>query len=468
MEVFANRATITKIEQAKQRGHIKALSIVKSYIPAEDSFKKEIHARVLSNLAHLERIAIKAAKRGDGIDNQLEDEFFHHFVFKYCAEKALKLYAPDKPTQDLIDYLEGLNGANSMAVLNVVAEGWLETVFHYLSKVLDFIPDIFIQIEEDEHRHSHEARKQEIVWSEDTENLVRDVEKLLFKIANSPFFMLPLVHIMGREECSYMGEALARSHEESCRCLSIKPKVSKIKALARNGRNLLRNQPLPVNMRPWDLIKSRMWKTANEAAQVLYTDIEIPDHVKLNPAIIQLRLCRALGRIYTQYPELRKVYRNGQIYEPTTTILGIRVLHNDRDQVGTIFFNPDKYSSDRRLLRMINRRKHRMDNEEYNDIPDFRELEKFLYPSYAVATISSNGSHGGLYGCGPLIDIEGIGTAFTIGEIQSKPVITKDKDIQWRNTFTLAIKMDHRMSDGKDIGLMAKAIKNQFERTTFN
>ncbi len=461
-----------QIETARALGQIKGALIAKRYEPPVDLLKRELHARVLSNLANLELIAIEAAKRGDGIQDQLKDEFFHHFAFKFCAEKAGKLYEPDEHTQALIDYMQSLDGPDSVAVLNVVAEGWLETVFKYLANVPDFIPDLFKQIEDDEHRHSNQAMEADITYSESIVDLVRDIEKLLFKIANSPFFMLPLVHVLGREACSYMGEALARSHERSCRHLGVIPRVSKIKALARNGRNLLRNAPVEVEMRPWDVIKSRMWKTSNEAAQVLYKRINIPDFVKTNPVSVQLRLIRSLGVVYMSRPHLRRVYRNGQIYQPKTTILGLRTTHVDMDQVGSIFFNPTKYPNDRRLLRMINRRKDRMDKEPYELIPDFGELEKFMYPSYAVATVSSNGAYGGDYGCGPLIDIEGIGTAFTIGEIQREDTyanarLTDSGEMRRPSYFILAIKMDHRLGDGKQLGELAAATKKQFESHTF-
>lgn len=464
-EPFYAMPALPNHSKEEDRGRNKALRVARSYQPPKDAYTAELHARVLSNLAHLELIAIEAAKRGDGIDNQLEDEFFHHYTFVMCAEKAFRLFPADKPTQDLIDYLKGLEGQDSIAILNIVAEHWLETVFHHLAKVESFIPDVFRIIEEDEHRHSHDARKTVIEWTQEREDIVRDIEKLLFEVANSPFFMLPLVRLMGRIECSYMGQDLAKAHENSCIHLGIKPKVAKIKALARNGRNLAKNTPLPVEMRPWDRIKARMWKTANEAAQVAFQKIYVPEGVKNNHVVLQIRLARALGITYKQYPELRRVFRNGQIYEPQTTILGLRVLHNDRDQVGTVFFNPDKYDSRRAISKMLQSRIDRMNRGEYEDLPDYSELEKYFYPSYAVATITSNAKHGGLYGHGPLIDVEGIGTAFTIGEIQEEFV---SSSIDYRigatkHFFILTIKMDHRPFDGKEIGLMAKAVKTLFE-----
>jgi len=455
---------------------VNSAMLANQYRPPKDSYTRELHARLLSNLAHLETIAVEAARRGDGIENQLEDELVHQAVFTLCAEKADFLYPADKPTQALIDYLKNLEGKDSVHILNIVAEGWLETVFHYLAKVDDFIPHVFKLIEEDEHRHSHEAREQKVELGEDTEQIVRDIEKLLFEIANSPFFMLPMVRILGRMACSRMGEALARSHETSCLHLGITPRVSKIKALARNGRNLLKNAPEPVKGRPWDEIKSRMWTGANDAAQVLYTEVSFPSNVKINPVSAQLRLCRAIGLVYQMHPQLLRVYRHKKLWEPTTPILGLRLTHKDRDQVGTIFFNPTKYRSDHRLLKMINTRKARMNKAEYEDIPNLAGLEKYMYPSYAVATVSSNAGYGGLFGCGPLIDIEGIGTAYTIGEIQykvkslsRKEFLAKDAEAKpsYEAMFVLAIKMDHRMSDGKDIGFLAQEVKRQFEREGF-
>lgn len=448
-------------------GRAKGDSFVDRYTPPADDYTRELHARVFSNMAALELIAMEAAKRGDGVIGQLTDELFHRRAFKGCAEKAKALYLPDKPTKALIDFLSGLKGKDSINVLNIVAEGWLSVVFSYLAKLKDFAPSVFEEIAKDEKRHSLEARQTAPELTEETENVVREVEKLLFEIANSPFFMLPLVRLLGREDCTYMGEDLARSHEESCRFLGITPKVSKVKALARNGRNLLRHAPTPVELRPWDSIKFRMWKSANDAAQILMDEIVIPNHVKSNPVSVQLRLIRAIGVVYRQYPELLVVFRDNKLWNPQTTVLGLRITHNDRDQVGTIFFNPNKYVNDERLLKMINSRKRRMNMEAYEEIPDFTSLEKFMYPSYAVATVSSNGAYGGLAGCGPLIDIEGIGTAFTIGRVTKKLFMDDDGSIKSKKVFTLTIKMDHRVADGKELGLLASAVKKQFERETF-
>jgi len=448
-------------------GRAKGDSFVDRYTPPADDYTRELHARVFSNMAALELIAMEAAKRGDGVIGQLTDELFHRRAFKGCAEKAKALYLPDKPTKALIDFLSSLKGKDSINILNIVAEGWLSVVFGYLAKLKDFAPYVFEEIAKDEKRHSQEARLVAPELTEETESVVRKVEQLLFDIANSPFFMLPLVRLLGREDCTYMGEDLARSHEDSCRFLGITPKVSKVKALARNGRNLLRHAPTIVESRPWDNIKFRMWKSANDAAQILMEDIEIPEHVKANPVSVQLRFMRAVGVTYQQHPELLVVYRGGQLWNPQTVILGLRTTHNDRNQVGTIFFNPTKYINDKRLLSMINNRKRRMNNERYEDIPDLSSLEKYMFPSYAVATVSSNGAYGGIAGCGPLIDIEGIGTAFTIGRIRDQLYLDKEGQVKNKKVFTMTIKLDHRVADGKEIGLLSSSIKKQFERSTF-
>lgn len=453
------------------RAKKKAEWAANQYTPPEDPYKRELHWRVLSNLAHLETIAIDAAARGDCIEGQLFDEHFHYETFAACAIKAFgSVNRTDTPTQNLIDYLKSLSGADSIHVLNIVAESWLGVVFGYLAKVPDFIPDVFKAIEEDEHRHSHDARKLNVELSDDIETVVRNVEKMLFEIANAPHFMLPLVRVLGRLECSYMGHDLAVSHEDACRHLGVTPRVSRIKALARNGRNLLKNEPQEIEHSPWDNIKSRMWKTANEAKQVAYIDIDIPVHTSKSTMNVQARLMRALGRIYTINEELLRVYRNGQIYRPQSVVLGVRITHKDREQVGTIFFNPTKYKDNWRLNKMLARRKRRMNREQYEDIPDMSDLEKFMYPSYAVATVSSNGAHGGYWGHGPLIDIEGIGTAFTVGQVREKHFTPSEMLSGVRKPthfFTLAIVMDHRMSNGKEIGQMAKLVKATFEREAF-
>lgn len=452
-----------------------ASAIARQYTPPTDYPTKLAHRILLSNLAHLETIAVEAARRGDGVDGQLDDELFHREVFRACANATGAMTEPDEATSSLIDYLQSLEGADSIHILNIVAEGWLETVFHHLAKVVDFIPNVFRMIEEDEHRHHEGAKGIAPKAGEKTGEIVREVEERLFKIANSANFMLPLVRVLGKEAASRMGHDLAVSHEQSCIHLGVIPRVSRLKALARNGRLLTRKEPVPVPDRPWDEIKKRLWRDSVSATQHAFVDIIIPDHVRASDAVVQARLCRALAVVYQQYPQTLRVYRNGVTYEPQSIVLGLRMAHKDRDQVGTIFFNPTKYLTDRRLIRMLNRRKRRMNEKDYEGYPDVRYLEPLLYPSYAVATVSSNGAYGGDFGAGPLNDLEGIGTSYTIGRIRYRHKEPSPSDrgklvlhSHVEAYFTLCVAMDHRIGDGKDIGDLARGVKEQFERATFS
>jgi len=434
---------------------------VAQYAPPTYPVKLLAHRILLSNLAHLETIAVEAAMRGDGIPGQLEDELFHREVFRRCAELAGGLLEPDEPTGALISYLQGLEGRDSINVLNIVAEAWLEKVFDHLARVEEFIPAVFAMIGEDEARHSQYALTEPVETSERTEEIVRVVEEHLYKIANSANFMLPLVRVLGREPASRMGHDLAVAHEKSCRHLGIEPRVSRIKALARNGRLLMKKEPLVVEDRPWDQIKKRLWDTAAGASQHAFIDIRVRG--KTAPAHVQARLLRALGVVYKKHPHLMRVYRNGVTYAPQEPVVGLRMVHHDRDQVGTIFFNPTRYLTDLRLMRMLNRRKRRMDEKDYETYPDVRYLAPLLYPSFATATVSSNGAYGGDFGFGPLNDLEGIGTSLTIGKVRSRVNV----DFEVEAFFTLCVTMDHRIGDGKDIGQLAASVKEVFENAAF-
>lgn len=442
--------------------------IVKEYKVPLDPAMKLAHQLLFSNLAHLETIAVEAALRGDGIPNQLEDEHFHRAVFSACALKAGGLVDPDKPTADLINYLKQLHGETSIHILNIVAEGWLEVVFSALMEVPDLMPRVFALIAEDEKRHSFHARHTPFQATDAEKAIVEDLQEMLYRIANSAHFMLPLVRVLGRERASYMGHDLACAHEVSCRYMGIEPKVSRIKALARNGRLLLKKEPLPVEDRPWDVIKKRLWSTAPQAAQHAFIDIVVPSHVQATPVMVQSRLIRVLGTVYRKHPECMRVYRNGVTYEPQEVVLGLRIAHKDRAQVGTIFFNPRRYQTDEKLIKMLARRKRRMNKGEYEEYPDVRHLEPLLYPSFCVATVSSNGAYGGDFGFGPMNDLEGIGTAFTIGKLRQRLGVKADifGSHPVETFFTLCVSMDHRIGDGKDIGALADSCKRLFEWTS--
>lgn len=424
-------------------------------VPADK--RRRIACRYLfSSLSHLERIAVLAAERGDCIEGQLEDEIFHRDLFAAIAELCGGLEEPDVATADLIEFLQGIEGAASLAVLNVVAEGWLETVFHALCDT-EISPELFAAVEEDEHRHNHDARLLNVPDRAQSEPLIRAVEERLFRISQNPQFMLPLHYLMGAEAVSAMGMSIARAHESACKHLGVEPKVQRLRAFARANRILARTAPIEIEMTQWERSRFTLWDDV--APQIAYMDVRVPT---TNPSKIQLLVLKSLGRVLLNNPELRRVARNERLYEPQRVTIGLRATHRDRNQVFTIYVDPNEYPTSGKLLRAINCRKRTVNDHEYIGIPRLGDLVELLPPARAICTLSSNGAFGGLFGTGPLNRVEGVPMSVTIGEVQTKPYWDGEKFAPV-NVVTLGAQLDHRANDGLHLGLLASELKRLIE-----
>lgn len=377
--------------------------------------------------------------------DQLEDEIVHRDTCYQIAELCGGYVEPDEPTQALIDYLQRLEGEASIAILNVVAEGWLETVFDHLAET-DIAPEILRAFEEEEHRHSHDARELTVPPPEVAAPLVADIESLLFEVAGSAQFMLPLFNLIGIESSCRMGLALCRAHKEACRHLGVPVNVRKLEALCRGNLMAARGTPEPMAMTAWDRSKFNLWD--GPAPQVLVETLKVSTS---NGAKLQAQVIAALGRIYQRHPELARVCRGRQVYQVPKPIIGMRALWDD-EQVMTVGLHT-RGQGWRQILMALNRRTKRARAREYREIPYLGELINFLPPSRCVAVVSFNGDYGGEVGTGPLSEVEGVPTLITIGKPDGVLAVK------------ICIVLDHRVGDGKHIGLLASELKKEISGT---
>ena len=111
--------------------------------------------RLYSTLSQFEEIAVLAASRGDATSGQLDDEIVHRDLFRQLARDLGGIEPPAAETTALVNELQSLRGPVSLALLNLVAEQWLETVFHFLCA--GWGAELFAEIEADESRHVADA-----------------------------------------------------------------------------------------------------------------------------------------------------------------------------------------------------------------------------------------------------------------------------------------------------------------------
>ena len=429
---------------------------------------------LFSTLSALERIAVLAAERGDGIPGQLEDEHVHRDGFAALAEMHGGLEEAPLPAQKLIDYLSDLEGEASLAALNVVAESWLETVFHHLGKA-GVCDEVFKIVEDDEHRHAHDALALARPDPDEIEPVVRDLEKMLMEISMSGEFMLPMAWFLGPTGVANMGSDIAKSHARACEHLGVAPALRDLAMSCKIARILDRTKPTEVEMNEWERLKLETWHTV--APQYCVVDVETNT---ANLFKLQAQLVVAAGRVLARYPRLRNVVRRKQLYRTDHPCVGVRELY-DPDRVITLFVSrPEKYSV-RHVSKMLIKQKRRFLDEPYEPyrgpISTCAKLVDLMPPNRCSLVISCNASFGGLFGVGPLSEYEGVPASVTIGEVQMKPFMADPFDdpfsgqrvryndtVKWRQVVTLTVQLDHRVGDGKEIGWLASQLREELPR----
>lgn len=413
---------------------------------------------LFSELRHLEEIATLAAIRGDCIDGQLEDEFVHRESFETLAIHYGGLKPACKEIQNLIDFLKEQEGEMSLALLNVVGESWLETVFHHIGQ-WGLFDELFASIEADEERHVHDALELAKPEPEECEPMVRKLESMLEKIMWAPQFILPMLYFGGEEATANIGLAVCAAHERACTHLGVDPNTKKMRALCRAHRFTARNAPELVDMNVWEQSKMKLWK--QPAPQTAWIEVPIKTH---NPVKLQAKVASIVGKTLAGYPKLKNVWRRDQLFRTKEIIVGQRFLYDD-EQVATVFLHGTEHLSEQQIVKQTNRKIKRIRDEPYPTvIPELGDLEELLPPARCSVVI--NYYDYGNCPLGPQSNIEGIPIIVMIGKPYQKgyneyPHFLVNAMDSWHTTITVSI--DHRVGDAKDGGHLMQSIKSKFE-----
>lgn len=400
--------------------------------------KKLAYRYLFSTLCALEEIAVLAAERGAGVENQLEDEYVHRECFKQLANLCGGYEEPCEYTQNLIDYLQNLQGNNSIAALNLVAEGWLSCVFRGLSSLC---PKLFDSIGEDEDRHNGYALSYEIPNSQELAPIVRNLETLLFKIIQSPNFIVPMIYLLGMRNVGLMGLEMIESHKKACEHMKVTSDTRDVKKMCRSTIQGSKNYPEEIEINNWQHNKLKIWK--NTASMISIKELKISSK---NNLIVQSKVIEAVSKIYKLYPHFRNVTRDDKIFRTKSPMVAVRVPW-DADHLSTIFLDP-RHGHKTVLKRIIAKTK-KIRAKKYERLPEIDHIKDLLPPSQCPVAVSfvgfSEPSETPYWGWGVINEIEGIPICIWIG-----PPRKKVEDF-W--TTNIMILMDHRVYDGKDIDL---------------
>lgn len=418
---------------------------------------------LFSLLAHLEELAVLAAERGDGIPGQLEDELVHRDTFAALAGDV----APcPEPVADLHRWLAGLEGVESLAALNVVAEAWLESLFREVAG-WPVAPALFEAVGAEEARHVSDARAKTGAMGAAVAETVRGIESRLLAIVRDPSFGLPLLYFGGRRGLARVALRAYERHREACAHLGVAP-GGDLRELVAGARAALadRDDPRALARTAWEETAEGLWP-AGPAPMLHWEDVPAPWAHGATAAALEARAVRAVARALAHEPRSHVTRRPGQSFRPARPVVGVRRLHDaSRRLVMTVHVADAHRIELPALLRLLARRATRMRAEPYRPGPmgGLGELAALLPPARAAATVSCVGFFGGRSGIAPLVELEGAPIAVTVGEPVMRPAwIEAEGRYLPRPHVFVGVAFDHRAGNGEELCRFARALADGIE-----
>lgn len=432
--------------------------------PEDCNQKYDLAYRLLFDfLADVEEVAVIAAKKGDGIYGQLEDEIVHRDTFRQVARRFGPVCGIRPETKRLISFIDSLSGPSSIAILNIVAETWLENVFSWLAKS-GIATELFEKIAKEEARHAIEARDLDIPSPKEIQPLVQEVEFLLANLMKSPWLLSPMAYLMGESNVCKMGLDNVRKHKEACNYLKVKPgyvmndvKVA-CRAITYQGK-----RPSLVDMNKFEEAKQNIFDEnslmeATEMVIMPFTDSKI----------VEAWIVKAIGRILaTLVPRAHVTIRDKKLWQPANTLIGIRRLYDiPGDLVTTVYIRRPERLTVKQISEITSRRLRRIRKRPYyTQNESLTLLEPILPPPRSAAIVSFVGGFGvrGAVG-GPMTGLEGNAIGLYVGQPHYAPYIDpKNNQLIVKHQVQIGIKFDHRCGDGREIGQVAKGLREYFE-----
>lgn len=405
---------------------------------------------------------------------QLVDEVFHSLVFARLAhELAAPATLPPPPLASAERLLQHIRDEPDLAVtatmLNLVAEGWIETLFKHALK-WGVAPAVLRAVLADESRHVDEApRYMRGMDPAKAQAAVHDFEQRMLEVSAEPAVALSIHHLAGLAGQRALADDLAQQHRARLRDAGLAPSAAWERSVAqsRQATQLAEGSPAPQRVpdTAWRRLARQVWTTPRDPTMQGDFDVAVGHIPKrdLTPVLIA-----ALGQAWARHPELNRVLVRDGVWQLPHANVGVRVLLAG-DELATVLI-PE---ADRRSVRDIRRMLRdgiaqltaqraaatRTSDAHAGPAPD-AQLASLMPPMpymYAVA-ISNAGKWGVISGAGSFSGWVTPSTDFTVGRRRRLP--------RWRGVayvpawhVNLAAIQDHRVFDGRASSLAVTALQ---------
>jgi hypothetical protein len=467
-------AALTETERADVQRRVEAVLAQHRWGPHH----KDALLHFMTFLAQVETVAIEIPMRflphapadlRPMLQRQLVDEVFHSTLFARLAhELALPNAQPPAPLASAERLLDRIRHEPDLAVcatlLNLVAEGWIETLFRH---ALDWqVSDaVFRAVLADEERHVHEAQRyMQSVDKAKAQAAVDMFEQGMSEVSSEPTVALSILDLAGPQKHRALATALDAQHRRALAEVGLHPSAEweRMSALATDLQGQEPPSPTRVADSAWRTLARRVWVTPRDPTMQGDFDVAV-GHVPrkiLTPVIIA-----AIGRAWSAHPQLNRVVARDGVWQLPAANVGVRVLLED-DELATVVIPEADRRSVRDIRRMLldgieqlrsNRQEIARRGVTAAQDPEVSALVPPAAHMFSVA-ISNAGKWGVVSGAGSFSGWVSPSTDFTIGLRRRLP--------RWRGVaywpswhVNVAAIQDHRVFDGRASSVTVTAMQ---------
>lgn len=402
--------------------------------------------RVFSILAHFETIAVVSCERHEFVTNQLFDEYCHHQTFVAIADSLGGLEPPFPELQELLDFMSMCTEHDSLLVVNRVGEPWLASVFECVARLENLAPELFRKIGQEERRHVYGAETIAPPSPQDVVGPLRQLESLLYRVASSEWFTLPLLQISDRKFMANIGLMNAIQHKKSCKHLGVLP-GPRVRDLVKSCRAARMNPGArQVEKTTWQITANNAWK---EPAMMPDTGIYIDFPYDLRE--LESRFATAVGRILERRPEWNRTCIAGRIFEPERVVVGFRREYDPGQPIAVHLTDPHKKSL-KTIRTQVKARFEKLRRKPRRAVPDLSPVVSMMPGADCAVTISNVYVHNVRQGWGPTHPWEQATWHLYLCHPQN-----------FEGMVRVVLLSDHRVFAGSDLGQFGDELCREFE-----
>lgn len=388
---------------------------------------------------------------------QLVDEVFHSTLFARLAhELALPATQPPAPLASAEKLLDRIRNETDLALtatlLNLVAEGWIETLFKHALQ-WDISKPVFATVLADESRHVDEApRYMQNMDLAKAAAAVHAFEEGMMAVSAEPTVALAIYDLAGPQRQQSLANDLYRQHRGHLREIGIEPSPAMMQMATAAEEMVGIEPPAMPQVVPdtnWRALARQVWQTPRDPTMTGDFDVAVGHVPKrlLTPVIIA-----ALGAAWGKHPELNRIIARNQMWQLPTANVGVRVLLDD-DELATVVITEADRRSVQDIRRMLMdgvaqlKAARKRQTQAPSLPPDVANLTPALPHMFAVA-ISNAGKWGVISGSGAFSGHVSATTDITVGLRRRLP---KWKGFAYLPAWhvNIAAIQDHRVMDGR-------------------